>query len=76
MTTITESNISQSLDLSSVELILPDSVQSIVEYPTKDDFPQTGRSQRMYVDLSSGALYRWSDDQYVPLVQTIDCGNF
>lgn len=76
MTTITESNISQQLDLSSVELILPDSVQSIVEYPTQDDFPQTGRSQRMYVDLSSGTPYRWSGDHYVPLIQTIDCGQF
>jgi hypothetical protein len=76
MTTITDVNIAQTLDLSQIELILPEFTQSIVEYPTQDDFPQTGRPQRMYVDLSSGAPYRWSNDHYVPLIQTIDCGNF
>ena len=76
MTTITESNISQQLDLSSVELILPDSVQSIVEYPTQDDFPQTGRSARLYIDLSTGSTFRWQETTYVLLNATIDCGDF
>jgi len=76
MTTITESNISQQLDLSSVELILPDSVQSIVEYPTQDDFPQTGRSARLYIDLATGSTFRWQETTYVLLNATIDCGNF
>ena len=76
MTTITETNISQQLDLSSVELILPDSVQSIVEYPTQDDFPQTGRSARLYIDLATGSTYRWQETTYVLLNATIDCGDF
>ena len=76
MTTITETNISQQLDLSSVELILPDSVQSIVEYPTQDDFPQTGRSARLYIDLATGTTYRWQETTYVLLNATIDCGDF
>jgi len=76
MTTITETNISQQLDLSSVELILPDSVQSIVEYPTQDDFPQTGRSARLYIDLSTGSTFRWQETTYVLLNATIDCGDF
>ena len=76
MTTITESNISQQLDLSSVDLILPDSVQSIVEYPTQDDFPQTGRSARLYIDLSTGSTFRWQETTYVLLNATIDCGDF
>ena len=76
MTTITETNISQQLDLSSVELILPDSVQSIVEYPTLDDFPQTGRSARLYIDLSTGSTFRWQETTYVLLNATIDCGDF
>ena len=76
MTTITESNISQQLDLSSVDLILPDSVQSIVEYPTQDDFPQTGRSARLYIDLSTGSTFRWQETTYVLLNATIDCGGF
>jgi len=76
MTTITETNISQQLDLSSVELILPDSVQSIVEYPTQDDFPQTGRSARLYIDLATGSTFRWQETTYVLLNATIDCGDF
>ena len=76
MTTITETNISQQLDLSSVDLILPDSVQSIVEYPTQDDFPQTGRSARLYIDLSTGSTFRWQETTYVLLNATIDCGGF
>ena len=76
MTTITETNISQQLDLSSVELILPDSVQSIVEYPSQDDFPQTGRSARLYIDLSTGSTFRWQETTYVLLNATIDCGDF
>lgn len=76
MTTITETNISQQLDLSSVELILPDSAQSIVEYPTQDDFPQTGRSARLYIDLSTGSTFRWQETTYVLLNATIDCGDF
>lgn len=76
MTTITETNISQQLDLSSVELILPDSAQSIVEYPTRADFPEIGRSARLYIDLSTGSTFRWQETTYVLLNATIDCGDF
>ena len=46
MTTITDANLAQTLDLSKIDVILPEIAQSIVEYPTQDDFPQTGRSAR------------------------------
>ena len=76
MTTITDANLSQTLDLSQIELILPEIAQSIVEYPTQDDFPQTGRSARLYIDLSTGSTFRWQETTYVLLHATIDCGDF
>lgn len=76
MTTITDANLSQTLDLSQIELILPEIAQSIVEYPTRTDFPEIGRSARLYIDLSTGTTYRWQETTYVLLNATIDCGDF
>lgn len=76
MTTITDANIAQTLDLSKIELILPEIAQSIVEYPTRADFPEIGRSARLYIDLSEGTNYRWYETDYVLLNALIDCGNF
>ena len=76
MTTITESNLAQTLDLSKIDVILPEIAQSIVEYPTQDDFPQTGRSARLYIDLATGSTYRWQETTYVLLNALIDCGQF
>lgn len=76
MTTITDANIAQTLDLSKIDVILPEIAQSIVEYPTPDDFPPTGRSARLYIDLSTGNTYRWNETTYVLLNATIDCGQF
>lgn len=76
MTTITDANLSQTLDLSQIELILPEIAQSIVEYPTRADFPEIGRSARLYIDLATGSTYRWQETIYVLLNATIDCGDF
>jgi len=76
MTTITDANLAQTLDLSKIDVILPEIAQSIVEYPTQDDFPQTGRSARLYIDLAEGQTYRWQDTTYVLLNALIDCGQF
>ena len=75
MTTITESNITQTLDLSSFDLSLP---PSVVEYPTRSAFPSTGKSDRLYMALDEGMPYRWSPtaSAYALMLPVIDCGNF
>jgi hypothetical protein len=75
MTTITESNLSQSLDLSSFDLTLPG---LIVEYPTRSAFPSTGKSDRLYMALDEGMPYRWSPsaNAYATLISIIDGGGF
>jgi hypothetical protein len=78
MTTITESNIRQQLDLSGFEIVLPEETNAIVEYPNREAFPSTGRTKRMYVDLSTGLPWRWSEttNAYALLIPIIDGGNF
>jgi hypothetical protein len=75
MTTITESNISQQLDLSSFDLTLP---PSVVEYPTRSAFPSIGKADRLYQALDEGMPYRWSPsaNAYATLISIIDGGVF
>lgn len=78
MTTITESNISSRLDLSGVDLILPDSAASIVEYSSRDAFPSVGRTRRIYIALDTAMPWRWSEaaSSYALLIPVIDAGSF
>lgn len=75
MTTITESNITQTLDLSSFDLSLP---PSVVEYPTRSNFPSIGKSDRLYMALDEGMPYRWSTsaNAYALMIPIIDAGAF
>jgi len=75
MTTITESNITQQLDLSSFELTLP---PSVVEYPNRSSFPSVGKPDRLYMALDEGMPYRWSPSAsaYALMIPVIDAGNF
>jgi hypothetical protein len=75
MTTITESNITQTLDLSGFDLTLP---AVIVEYPSRSSFPSIGKPDRLYMALDEGMPYRWSTtaSAYRSLIETIDGGNF
>jgi hypothetical protein len=75
MTKITESNITQQLDLSAFDLTLPGIV---VEYPTRSAFPSTGKSDRLYMALDEGMPYRWSPtaSAYALMIPIIDCGSF
>ena len=75
MTTITESNLSLSLDLSSFDLTLPGIV---VEYPTRSAFPSSGKADRLYMALDEGMPYRWSATAgaYALMIPLIDAGNF
>lgn len=75
MTTITESNLSQQLDLSQFDLTLPGIV---VEYPTRSTFPSTGKADRLYMALDEGMPYRWSPtaSDYALMIPILDCGTF
>jgi hypothetical protein len=78
MTTITESNINQQLDLSNFTIVLPEETNAIVEYPNREAFPSTGRAKRMYVALDTGLPWRWSEaaSSYALLLPVIDAGTF
>ena len=75
MTTITESNITQTLDLSSFDLTLPGIV---VEYPRRENFPSIGKADRLYMALDEGMPYRWSPtaNAYALMIPIIDAGAF
>jgi hypothetical protein len=75
MTTISESNIRQTLDLSSFDLTLP---AVIVEYPSRSSFPSIGKPDRLYMALDEGMPYRWSPAAaaYALMIPVIDAGNF
>jgi hypothetical protein len=75
MTTITESNLTQTLDLSGFDLTLP---PSVVEYPTRANFPSVGKSDRLYMALDEGMPYRWSPTAaaYALMIPVIDAGAF
>jgi hypothetical protein len=75
MTTITESNITQTLDLSSFDLTLP---AVIVEYPSRSSFPSIGKPDRLYMALDEGMPYRWSPAAaaYALMIPIIDAGAF
>ena len=75
MTTISESNIRQTLDLSSFELTLP---PSVVEYPNRSSFPSVGKPDRLYMAMDEGMPYRWSPSAsaYALMIPVIDAGTF
>jgi hypothetical protein len=75
MTTITESNLTQTLDLSSFDLTLP---AVVVEYPTRSAFPSVGKADRLYQAMDEGMPYRWSPsaNAYATLISIIDGGGF
>jgi hypothetical protein len=75
MTTISESNIRQTLDLSSFDLTLP---AVIVEYPSRSSFPSVGKPDRLYMALDEGMPYRWSTtaSAYALMLPVIDAGTF
>jgi hypothetical protein len=75
MTTITESNITQTLDLSLFDLSLP---PVIVEYPNRSSFPSVGKPDRLYMAMDEGMPYRWSSSAsaYALMIPVIDAGTF
>jgi hypothetical protein len=39
-------------------------LQNVVVYPTRADFPPTGRLARLYLDDDAGTLWRWTGTTY------------
>lgn len=79
MTTITETNITQQLDLSQFQIVLPeDSIKQLVIYPTASDFPQPGKEARIYHAQDTHVQWLWdaATSAYRLMVETIDCGEF
>jgi len=79
MTTITETNITQQLDLTRFQILLPeDSIPQLVIYPTASDFPQPGKESRIYHAQDTHVQWLWDNaaNTYRLMVETIDCGAF
>ena len=66
MTTITESNITQQLDLSQFQIVLPEETNQVVEYSSAENFPGVGKDKRLYVAQNSGQIFRWNGNAYTP----------
>lgn len=53
---------------------LPSFVDDILEFDTLADFPEIGETGKIYTDISTGKLYRWSGTQYSVVSETIALG--
>lgn len=46
---------------------LPSYVDDVKEFENKAAFPKTGESDKIYVDIDTGSIYRWSGTQYIQI---------
>lgn len=46
---------------------LPSYVDDVKEYENKAAFPVTGEADKIYVDIDTGSIYRWSGTQYIQI---------
>lgn len=46
---------------------LPSYVDDVKEYENKAAFPETGETDKIYVDNDTGSIYRWSGTQYIQI---------
>lgn len=53
---------------------LPSSVNNVIEFDSKDSFPTTGESGKIYVAKDSNRTYRWSENQYTELSVSLALG--
>lgn len=54
--------------------LLPSYVDDVIEYETKNSFPSTGESGKIYVAKDTNKIYRWSGSSYVVISDTIALG--
>ena len=53
---------------------LPSYVDDVLEYATKANFPATGESGKIYVDLATNLTWRWSGSAYVEISPSLALG--
>lgn len=53
---------------------LPSYVSSVQEYDTRDDFPEEGESNVIYVALDTNMTYRWGGTEYVEISNSLTLG--
>lgn len=53
---------------------LPSFVDDVQEYPTRDDFPETGQDGIIYVAEDTNLTYRWSGSAYVEISPSLALG--
>ena len=53
---------------------LPSYVDDVLEYSTMSDFPFTGESGKIYVDISTNKTYRWSGTTYTEISPSLALG--
>lgn len=73
------SEITGSLDVSKLSGVidsshLPSYVDDVVEYTSSSTFPTEGEAGKIYVDLTTNKIYRWSGSAYVVISETIALG--
>ena len=76
MTTLSANQLSSNLDLSGKTILLPVEADSIVVYPSRSDFPTTGRLKRLYIADVDGTLWRWTGTTYSPVPGEQDGGTY
>lgn len=53
---------------------LPSYVDDVLEYNGKSNFPSTGETGKIYVDIATNLTYRWSGSAYVEISPTLALG--
>lgn len=53
---------------------LPSYVDDVLEFSTKDQFPQTGEIGKIYVAKDTNLTYRWTGTQYLEISQSLALG--
>lgn len=53
---------------------LPSYVDDVLEFSTKDQFPQTGEAGKIYVAKDTNLTYRWTGTQYLEISQSLALG--
>lgn len=53
---------------------LPSYVDDVLEFTSKNSFPITGESDKIYIDKNANIIYRWSGTQYVEISSSLALG--
>lgn len=49
---------------------LPSYVDDVLEYNLLSDFPKTGESGKIYIEIRTGKQFRWSGERYIQIIDT------